>query len=286
MGLAEKRRFKEFRETLLPEVARRFRDETGLDLPIEVDLDSFATIADVDKLNDALDWLTGSTNSGEFWDEPISAWKEVAADDLGRAAVKDRIKTWRVRYQAGTPSGVTLSDGVLLHNANFVLDGSSARLFRRDFLGHLERELRQGGLGLSDRRSIKQIRDEVVPKYQGELAAVVGKDIPIEVTDDFAAIADDEVRTTTLDWLRGWINDGEFWSELVSGFGEVCHDDEGKAAVAESIHKIVVTRTPKKGASLTLKDGTLTYGYEFAELDEGGHRLFAGEVQRQLESLL
>ena len=77
MGLAEKRRIKEFKEAGLSAIVQRFRDETGLSLPIEVDLDSFAAIADLDVQNQALDWIAGLVNSGEFWSEPFAAAQSI-----------------------------------------------------------------------------------------------------------------------------------------------------------------------------------------------------------------
>jgi hypothetical protein len=286
MGLQERRRIKELADVVLPEVSKRFHDETGLDVSIEIDVESFSKIADVEQLNGTLDWVSGHVNSGEFWNDPIRAWKSFVADELGRSAVKEKVRAWRVVHDPSQPTGLSLNEGAIVHHLN-AGDGWGVRMFEDNFGRQLSAALSGGGLPLEQRRNVRQIQLEVVPQYRAELERVTGHKIDLEVVDNFAEMKDDAARQGSLDWLRGWVNSGELWTELVAAFQQIAADDLGKQAIKDSIQKIVVRWEKGKGADVRLEKGVLTYLYNFVDCpSDGSSRLFTAAIREKLENQL
>lgn len=283
MGLAERRRIKQLAEEHLPAFTRSFQEQTGLTIPIEFDGAVLEKSTDQGAVNVALDWLTGYNNSGEFWNEPIAAWRDFVRDELGRATVIALVATWRVTSDPAVPTGLVLRNGVLVQNANFAQDGSAARLWARDFGEQLERVLHVDGLTLGERRRIKRIHEEVVPAQQAALAAAVGGVIPLAVVDNFASMPAGDARQGTLSWLAGETNSGEFWTELQSGLAAVCSDEMGREALRAAVQRIEVGWSAGQAASVRIDGGVLRYAYNWID-SPGAYRLWAREIQEAIEA--
>jgi hypothetical protein len=285
MGLQERRRIQQLLEEKLPQITQRFQEETGLSIPIEVDAASLEAIPNMEGLNTTLDWVGGEINDGEFWSEQVAAWNDLASDDLGRATIGERVKALRVTYVPDAPTDLRLVDGVMVYNVNFVSEGTSARLWRGPLRERLLRALTVDGLNLDQRRSLQEIREQIIPRFQAELRDSCGVDLPVSLHDNFAQMPDDESRDSSLDWLRGAVNDGEFFGELLRAFQHVCADTMGKDAVSQKIKRIELRWEVGRAAGLALQDGVLTYYYNWAD-SPGAHRLFASEIRSTLEGLL
>ena len=286
MGLSERRRIKQLLEEQVPEFAAKFHRETGLAIPVVVDAESLSTLSDLGQLNNFLDWLSGSTNYGEFWTEAISAWKQAAADALGRQVIAQTISSWTIRYEPGVGKGLQLRNGVLVQQLG---DGLSEypRLYLQDFFTALDALLVSGGLPLSERRRVEYLQNTVLPQRQAELKAATGSDIELSLVDNFAQMPAGDPRGGTLDWVTGYTNSGEFWNELVAALRAICSDELGQKALTTAVQRIEVRWESRVGADLRLAGGTLTYLYNFADCpSDGSYRLFADDIRQRLEALL
>ncbi len=286
MGLPERRRIKQLLEEQVPEFAQKFHRETGLAIPVAVDAESLSALTDMGQLNNFLDWLSGSTNYGEFWTEAISAWKQAAADALGQKVIAETIRSWVIRYEPGVGKGLQLRDGVLVQQLG---DGLSEypRLYLQDFFTALDALLTSGGLPLSELRRVEYLKNTVLPQRQAELKAATGSDIELTLVDNFAQMPPGDPRLGTLDWVTGYTNSGEFWNELMTALRAICSDDLGRQALAAAVRRIEVRWESRVGADLRLAGGTLTYLYNFADCpSDGSYRLFADDIRQRLEALL
>lgn len=286
MGLSERRRIKQLQEEQVPEFTRKFHYETGLTIPVVVDIEGLSAIPDPGQLNNFLDWLSGSTNYGEFWTEAIGAWKQVTADALGRQVVAEQVRGWTLRYEPGVGRGLQLRDGWLVQQLG---DGLSEypRLYLQDFFTALDALLVKDGLPLSELRRVNYLQNTVVPQRQAELRQVTGSDIELVLVDNFAQMPAGDARLGTLDWVAGYTNSGEFWTELLSGLRAICSDDMGRQALAAAVRRLEVRWESRVAADLRLADGTLTYLYNFADCpSDGSYRLFADDIRQRLEAML
>ena len=86
MGLDEKRKIKELKETTFPERTRELAEITGSPIAYDVDWDSLA--ADLDALNFIDNLSCHRTNM---------ALRVICADDLGKQAVKEGLRTIKLK---------------------------------------------------------------------------------------------------------------------------------------------------------------------------------------------
>ncbi len=103
MGLEERRRIKELQEVTLPERVREIEEICGTAIPYDVDWDSLA--ADPAGLN-YLDNLSCHRLN--------MALRVICQDDMGREAVRDGLKSIKLKNVADTASmSINFADGVL-----------------------------------------------------------------------------------------------------------------------------------------------------------------------------
>jgi hypothetical protein len=129
-------------------------------------------------------------------------------------------------------------------------------------------------MGLEEKRWIKEMKDETVPKYMAALKEIVGFDLPFEV--DWDSYSKD------LEGLRNLEYQG--LDRITSAFREICKDDIGKDAVKESIKKISLKNIDdpsKKG--ITLEKGVVTINFALGK--DGGY-FSDSEIHHEIEGKL
>jgi hypothetical protein len=129
-------------------------------------------------------------------------------------------------------------------------------------------------MGLEEKRWIKEMKDETVPKYMAALKEIVGFDLPFEV--DWDSYSKD------LEGLRNLEYQG--MDRINSAFREICRDDIGKDAVKESIKKIILKNIDdpsKKG--ITLEKGVVTINFALGK--DGGY-FSDSEIHHEIEGKL
>lgn len=108
MGLQEKRGIEDFKSNVYPEIEKEITKLLGDDVTVEVDWDSLIV---EDKAEYYADWFKKI-----YFDPLIGALKAVAADDMGKEALKETVKKIVVRNTTENSSyynWTTLEDGVL-----------------------------------------------------------------------------------------------------------------------------------------------------------------------------
>lgn len=129
-------------------------------------------------------------------------------------------------------------------------------------------------MGLAERRRIAVIKDSHGPRFQNELNAAIGFELPFEI--DVATIPENSTILDCYDYYYESYGPGM----VVTIFKDLCKDDLGKEAVKAKIKKIVfqnTAKTPEEAGDkdLKLEGGTLFvresfYGYSdklFGEAD-------------------
>ena len=103
-------------------------------------------------------------------------------------------------------------------------------------------------MGLEEKRLVKQLKEEVVPKYEKELQEIAGNQISYDL--DWDSFADD---MDALNYVESRI-----LTEVSNAFRDLCKDDLGKDAVKESVKKVNVKNLSSYGCDdITLNGGTL-----------------------------
>ncbi len=110
MGLAERRAAKHFAENKYPEIKKQIDQAAGFDVPVEVNWDQLAVD---DYANDY------EENFPKIYFKPlIEALKGICIDDLGRDALKEKLK--KIAIGNGGPTfQVTFTMGVLKVDAYY-----------------------------------------------------------------------------------------------------------------------------------------------------------------------
>ncbi len=85
-------------------------------------------------------------------------------------------------------------------------------------------------MGLEEKRLVKQLKDEVVPRYEKELTAIVGSPITYDV--DWDGFAEDR---DALGYFESRI-----LTEVQTALRAICRDDLGKEAVQDAIKTVRV----------------------------------------------
>ncbi|GLS42980.1 hypothetical protein [Methylobacterium brachythecii] len=97
-GLAERRAITAYQQEKYPALLKAIQDAAGFAVPVEVNWDQLAVSGDAKYYAD--DGYFGKTIF-----EPLAAGlKEVGKDDMGRQALKAKLKSIRVRYDEKTSS--------------------------------------------------------------------------------------------------------------------------------------------------------------------------------------
>ena len=129
-------------------------------------------------------------------------------------------------------------------------------------------------MGLQEKRAIAQLRDETLPKYQGELRQITASEVSYVVdwdtfTNDLTAIGNLESKCLKV------------VSEV---FRNVTRDAIGKEAVAQSIKQIHLShgKTANIG-EFTLADGVLSMPWDWSGWPGS---FYPDSVQEKIESML
>lgn len=111
MGLNEKRKMKELQETSFPERTAELTEITGGTLAYDVDWDSFSD--DLEALNFLDNISCHRTNM---------ALRVICADDLGKEAVQESLKTIKLRNVKTKPEmHISFGDGILEMHCAYAL---------------------------------------------------------------------------------------------------------------------------------------------------------------------
>ena len=116
LALPERRGIQAYQASTLPELQRRINEAAGFEVPLQVQWEAIAGRGQ-----------GASYNEPDYWTNVIfvplaEALKEVGADDMGRKALKDSLKTVVVTYDKDTAPasayerGVSFKGGVLTIN--------------------------------------------------------------------------------------------------------------------------------------------------------------------------
>lgn len=129
-------------------------------------------------------------------------------------------------------------------------------------------------MGLEEKRWIKEMKEQTVPKYMAALKEIVGFDLPFEV--DWDSYAKD------LEGLRNLEYQG--LDRINSAFREICQDDIGKEAVKESIKKISLKNIddPSK-KDIKFEKGVVTINFALGK--DGGY-FTDSDIRHEIEGKL
>ncbi|GAA3952108.1 hypothetical protein GO495_12365 [Chitinophaga oryziterrae] len=108
MGLLEKRAVKAFQDGSYKKLTDEINAITGYTIEFEVNWDSLAEEGSADKYEDAFTMV--------YFTPLVSAVKEIAADDMGKEALKDALKKVIIKNEGGYiygSSAYKFSNGVL-----------------------------------------------------------------------------------------------------------------------------------------------------------------------------
>jgi hypothetical protein len=95
-GLAERRAIAAYQQEKYPALLKAIQDAAGFAVPVEVNWDQLAVEGDAK-------YYADEGYFGKTIFEPLAAGlKEVGKDDMGREALKAKLKSIRVRYDAKT----------------------------------------------------------------------------------------------------------------------------------------------------------------------------------------
>ena len=115
-GLAERRAIKEYEEKKYPEYKKQIADAAGFDVKVTVNWDKLAMPGQADK------YMDDSYMSDIFFKPLIDALKDVTKDEMGKAALKEKLKEIVITYDPQTApasnykNGYPFSDGILTIN--------------------------------------------------------------------------------------------------------------------------------------------------------------------------
>jgi hypothetical protein len=141
------------------------------------------------------------------------------------------------------------------------------------------------GLGLADRRALKEYQEKTYPKEKKKIDEAAGFDLAMEV--DWNSIATPGEGSS--------YNEGDYWTKiyfrpLTAALRAISVDDMGKAALQEKLKKVVVHCTPDAPsnnypAGLKFENGTLTIDWrQYTNAGDVTERTDA--IQKLLESEL
>jgi hypothetical protein len=114
MGLEERRKLKELQEGALMETLGKIKTFLGVEIPIEVDVASFADVSSLQSLQ-----YSGLTSL-------VAAIEEVGKDDLGKDALKESLKKIVFKNLPNDAECAAVFDGGVLTNSSTWGGGSYA----------------------------------------------------------------------------------------------------------------------------------------------------------------
>jgi hypothetical protein len=114
------------------------------------------------------------------------------------------------------------------------------------------------GLGLADRRALKEYQEKAYPKEKKKINEAAGFDLAVEI--DWNSVATPGEGSS--------YNEADYWTKiyfrpLTAALRAIAVDDIGKTALEEKLKKVVIHCTPDApannySAGLRFEDGTLT----------------------------
>ncbi|WP_342374826.1 hypothetical protein NVS55_26300 [Myxococcus stipitatus] len=138
-------------------------------------------------------------------------------------------------------------------------------------------------MGLAERRRIATIKDTHAPRFQAELNAAIGFELPFEI--DIASFPENTTILDCYDYYYESYGPGL----VVTVMKEICKDDMGKEAVKAKFNKIVFQNVAKSAddagdKSVEIKDKTLFVRESFYGYSD---KLYGdSELQGALEQML
>lgn len=130
-------------------------------------------------------------------------------------------------------------------------------------------------MGLTEKRMLKTLQDEVVPEHEKELQKITGAKIKYDIDwDSFAP------HLNAMERFR----DVAF-KAINESFTEVCRDEIGQKAVAESIKTIHLSQggDSNMASGVTLQNGVLDIPWDWASWSGS---FFVSSFTERLEALL
>jgi len=130
-------------------------------------------------------------------------------------------------------------------------------------------------MGLEEKRFVKMLKDEVVPKYTADLQEMSGAKLTYE--PDWPSMENNLVALQNLEY--------QGMDRINSAFRGICGDDLGKEAVKESIKKIVLMNVDSADKKkISLSGGTLTIQCAWGA-DSDGYYVDT-DIKTQVEKML
>jgi hypothetical protein len=115
LGLAERRAIKQYQEKIYPDLKKKIDESAGFDLAVDVNWESIATPGEADKYEEEGYWT-------KIYFEPLAAaLKSITGDDLGKKALKEKLKKVVIHCDENAPasnygSALKFDDGALTIN--------------------------------------------------------------------------------------------------------------------------------------------------------------------------
>ena len=109
-GLAERRAIKEYEEKKFPEFKKQITEAAGFDVKVTVNWDKLAVAGKADK------YMDDAYMSDIFFNPLIEALKEVGQDEMGKTALKEKLKEIVITYDPSTAPASNYKNGYPFNN--------------------------------------------------------------------------------------------------------------------------------------------------------------------------
>jgi hypothetical protein len=116
LGLAERRAVKEYQEKVFPDLLKEIQKSAGFEVPVEVKWEVIA------KPGESANYLTEDYWTNIFFKPLSTALADITKDDMGKEALKSKLKQIIVTFDEATApasnyaNGITFEAGVLTIN--------------------------------------------------------------------------------------------------------------------------------------------------------------------------
>jgi len=121
-------------------------------------------------------------------------------------------------------------------------------------------------MGLAEKRAAAEFETNKYPDLKKAIEGAAGFEIAIEVRWDTMMRQEKYVKS----WPEGWPK--IYFTPIVNAFNRICSDEMGKAALKETVKKIVIQDTKSshssQWAALDKQNGVLTLDHQFTNLGE------------------
>jgi len=106
LGLAERRAIKEYQEKTFPGLQAQITQAAGFEVPVEVQWDAIAQPGDADK------YASDDYFTNIYFTPLVDALKKITADDMGKQALKSKLKKVVITYNKGTAPASNYATGI------------------------------------------------------------------------------------------------------------------------------------------------------------------------------